>query len=337
MYKFSIITPAFNRSAYLQRIYDCLKNQGENDFEWIIIDDGSTDETEAVVLGFDKIFDIKYIYQTNAGKPSAVNKGVQVADSYLSVILDSDDTLLPNVLAAVWNYFDINAMRFENDCVSLSGLSRCSSRRQTLEGTANSDVVVTGLAIHAGEIIGDKFPHDCFISDHISCRYNMNISGDKCEFFLTYILKKYPYPIFDNEKFITEAVVWNRIAIEGKTLYINTVFLEKEYLPSGLSSVYEKLFTDNPHGAELFYNEASVSRFKLTLQIRHSAKYIFFARKNGQKHIITHSKNKNICVLAFCLYYVPVIKLLLPCLRAIYRFITPRNIRSFIWNKRNGR
>ncbi|MDR1257088.1 MAG: glycosyltransferase family 2 protein [Spirochaetaceae bacterium] len=337
MHKFSVITPTFNRAAYIQRIYDCLMNQGENDFEWIIIDDGSTDETESVVLGFDKIFDIKYIYQNNAGKQSAVNKGVDEADSYLSVILDSDDILLHNVLATVWNYFNVNDMSFENNCVSLSGLSRYSHLPSLELERGDGQTLSAESRFHAGEIIGDKFPSDYFISDHISCRYNMRISGDKCEFYITHILKKYPFPIFINEKFITEAVVWNRIAKYGKTLYINSILQEKMYLPSGLSSDYEGLLLNNPQGTELFYNEATIPKFKLRLQIEHSAKYIFFAKKNRRKHIIAHSKNKKICVLAFCLYYVPVIKLLLPCLQAIYRFIIPKNIRSFIWNKRTGR
>jgi glycosyltransferase involved in cell wall biosynthesis len=339
MHKFTVITPTFNRADYLRRIYDCLKNQGENDFEWIIVDDGSTDETEAEVSSFSKIFDIKYIYQNNSGKPSAVNKGVQMADSYLSVILDSDDTLLPNVLATVWNYFDANAMSFENGCVSLSGLSRYSGHPPILEKKDTDAVAAAaaGLTLHAGEIIGDKFPADYFISDHISCRYNMRISGDKCEFFITRILKKYPFPIFKNEKFITEAVVWNRIAIEGKTLYINSVLQEKIYLPDGMSFMYEELLMNNPQGTELFYNEASIHKFKPRLQIEHSAKYIFFAKKNRRKHIIARSNNKKICLLAFCLYHVPVIKQLLPCLRTIYRFVIPKNIRSIIWNKRTGR
>jgi glycosyltransferase involved in cell wall biosynthesis len=281
IYKFSIITPTYNRAKYLPNIYGCLLSQDSHDFEWIIVDDGSTDDTQNVVAGLGNELNIEYIYQKNAGKPSAVNAGVAKANSYITIILDSDDVLLSNALEIAWKYFDENDKCFLNNCVSLSGLSM------------NNDNM----------IIGDLFPSNEFVSDHISCRYNRNINGDKCDFFLTPILKKYPFPLFEGENFITEAAVWNRIAFEHNVLYINNVFQIKDYLPEGLSSRYDKIMLDNPQGSELFFNEASNKKFNFQLQLHHSVEYIKFAKINRRKYVFKNAKNKQIYFLGLVLYH----------------------------------
>ncbi|GHT82373.1 sugar transferase [Spirochaetia bacterium] len=288
-YKFSVITPTYNRGAYLRQIYECLIQQSEKDFEWIIVDDGSTDETKYIIDQFNKDIEIKYIYQENAGKPSAVNKGVQLADSLISVILDSDDILLPDILEIVYGYY------------SSTGFEGCAS--------------VSGLSIDRnGEIVGDKFPQDYFVSDHITCWRNMR--GDKCDFFLTAILKQYLFPIFNNERFITETVVWNRMAMDYKTLYVNKIFLIKEYLEGGLSSKNNTLFIDNPLGTELYYNESSINRFRFKQQIIHSARYIKFAKINHKNNIFGHAKNKIIFPIGLIVYY----------LRSIIYFVLKKEI-----------
>jgi glycosyltransferase involved in cell wall biosynthesis len=278
-FKFSIITPAYNRASYLRNIYDSLLAQNELDMEWIIIDDGSHDNTSEIVSGFPKIFEIKYCYQENKGKPRAVNSGVALADSLISVILDSDDIILPRVLNEIWDYYDSENKCFYGNCVSVSGL--CID--------------------HSGKIVGDKFTKDRSISNHIKCRFNMDISGDKCEFFLTRILKNYPYPILKGEKFITETLIWNRISLCHNTLYVNRIFKKVIYLLDGLSA--QDLFAKHPLGWQLFYNEASISKFKLKWQLIHSFRYIKFAKKNKQKYLFRNSMNKFIFPLGLCLYY----------------------------------
>jgi len=280
MRQFSIITPTFNRAGYLPRIYNCLCRQGNADLEWIIIDDGSTDNTREVVSGFDRKFEIKYAYQENAGKPSAMNIGFQLADSYVSAFLDSDDILCPHVLETVWRHFDTKTGRFENDCACVTGLSQFEN----------------------GDIIGKKFPHDYFISDYIRYIKNKKITGDKSEFFLTEVLKKYPYPLFKGEKNIAPSIVHIRIALTHKTLYINTVFQEKQFLQGGLSA--QNYWIMYPLGSEFYYNATSISPFSLKLQIKHSGEYIYFAKMNRKKHIYREAKNKIIFPLgsiSYCL------------------------------------
>ena len=284
MYQFSIITPTFNRAEYLPRVYNCLCQQGDINFEWIVIDDGSTDNTKEVLSGFEKKFEIKYIYQKNAGKPAAMNYGAQIADSHILISLDDDDVLCSNVLETAWGYFDIGTGRFKHGCVYLSGLSKYEN----------------------GEIIGKRFPHDYFVSDYIRYIKNGNILGDKCEFFITKIFKEYPYPIMKNEKQIAESIVCIRMSLAYKTLYVNRVFLEKQFLQGGLST--QNFWLKYPLSSELYYNEASAPPFRLNLQIKHSGKYIFFAKLNKKKHIYKEAKNKLIFPLGISAYYMLSIK-----------------------------
>jgi len=287
MHQFSIITPTFNRAKYLPRIYDSLCQQGDIDFEWIIVDDGSSDNTKEVVANFNKAFEIKYVYQENSGKPTAVNYGIQMADGFISIYFDSDDIFAKDVLKTVWNYFDLKTGKFVHDCACVSGLCQYDS----------------------GEIIGDKFPYDFYVSDHIRYISNRYIEGDKCEFFITDIFKKYPYPIFRGEKNIAPSIVWNRIALTYKTLYVNKIFAEKQFLQGGLST--QNYYIMYPFGAELFHNESSIPPFRLRLQAEHSAQYILFAKMNKQEHIFLQAKNKLIFPFGLCMYYKNVFKLFL--------------------------
>ncbi|MFR3923762.1 MAG: glycosyltransferase family A protein [Collinsella sp.] len=102
-----VFTPTYNRSGYLRRIFDCLTRQSFDDFEWLIVDDGSTDDTKEVVENFSNIasFPIRYIYQENGGKQRATNLAVDLCNCPIFFGLDSDDWLVENALEVVAHYF----------------------------------------------------------------------------------------------------------------------------------------------------------------------------------------------------------------------------------------
>jgi len=279
MRQFSILTPTYNRAKYLPRIYDCLCQQ-DVDLEWVIVDDGSTDNTREVVSGFGKNFEIKYAYQENTGKPTAHNRYMQMTDSFISKMLDDDDILCPGALKSVWNYFDTKTGKFEQDCACLCGLCQYNN----------------------GEIIGDRFPHDYFISDHIRYIRNKNITGDKSEYYVTEILKRYPFPIFNNEKNIAPSVIHSRIAFSHQTLYVNKVFDEKQFLEGGLST--QNYFLKYPLGSELVFNERTLPPYCFKIRIKSSVLYIYYAKKNQKKNIYHNAKNRKIFILGLCVYYV---------------------------------
>ena len=310
MHQFSIITPTYNRQQYLPRIYDCLTKQGDIDLEWVIVDDGSTDNTKEIVSRFGKDFEVKYVYQENAGKPTAMNYGLKLADSYVSVSLDSDDILCPHILREVWDYFNTETYRFENNCVCLAGLCQYEN----------------------GDTIGKSFPKDYMVSDYINLIKNENIIGDKCLFYSTDIFKENCYPTFKNEKNIAPGIVHNSVAFNHKTLYVNKIFAEKQFLADGLSN--KNYWLMYPLGSELYYNETSISPYKLKLQIEHTGKYIFFARLNKKKDIYNNAKNKQLFVLGILYYFFYSFKLILKKFK-ILQDINNKIKRTLKYNKAN--
>jgi len=287
MHQFSIITPTYNRANYLPRIYDRLCQQDDIDFEWIIVDDGSTDNTKEVVSQFRETFEIKYIYQENAGQVSALNTGTKNTNSYITNKHDDDDILCPHVLKQVWEYFNFDSKKFKHDCACLAGLCQYET----------------------GDIIGNKFPDDYIVSDYIRYIKNNNIRGDKCEFYLTDVLRKYPFPIMGKEKNIAPSIVHIRIALSHKTLYMNKVFQEKQFLSDGLST--KNYWIMYPLGSELYCNEASVPPFSFKLQAKYSGEYIFYARLNKKKNIYKNARNKKIFLLGITVYILFCVKLFL--------------------------
>ena len=284
MHQFSIITPTYNRAEYLPAVFECLKKQENTDLEWIIIDDGSNDHTKHLVSKFNSPFKILYHYQQNSGKPQATNMGVSLATSRISLIHDDDDALFPNILPLVWQYYNPMTETFRENCVCLSGL----------------------CVYDTGEIIGDKFLLDYSVSDNIECRYNQKIKGDKCEFYLTSVLKEYPFPILKNEKFIVETVVWNRIALKHKTIYINEIFQRKTFLKGGLSD--QPIWDNSPLGSELYFNEATNKKFSLINRLKNFAKYIHWAKINNKNILQIYRSSFNRCIFIPGLFFYLLLK-----------------------------
>ena len=180
--KVTICTPTFNRANCLEKLYLSLINQTNKDFEWIIVDDGSNDNTSSLVSEWlkNKKIDIRYFYKENGGKHTALNVGVEKSLGDYFIIVDSDDYLTNNAVEMIISKFS----DLPSDYAGVAFL-KIFSNGSNVGTTFNSDFV------------------DC-----TSLRRNKyNITGDKAEVFFTNVLKKYPFPEFLNEKFLTEAVV----------------------------------------------------------------------------------------------------------------------------------
>lgn len=232
----TIFTPTYNRAYTIKTLYDSLKQQTFRDFEWIVIDDGSTDNTQKL---FDDIkndvhdFPITYLYTKNQGKHCAVNRAVGMASGRLFFIVDSDDSLPKNSLEIIEKY--------EN---SLS-----SEEKEFFAGVA-------GLrGSEDGSILGTTFEGDYLDVTYLNAP-SKNIYGDKAEVYYTEILKKYPFPQFNNEKFIPESTVWNVIAADGyKLRYFNTIIYFGEYLEDGLTRQGKEKYKDIPKGYGLYLSQ----------------------------------------------------------------------------------
>lgn len=229
----TVLTPSYNRGSLLRNLYQSLLKQDYKDFEWVIIDDGSIDDTESVVknLSQEQKIIISYFKQSNGGKHRAINRGVKEAKGILIFIVDSDDTLPENSLSIINKYY----LEVKED-PSFAGI--CGR-----------------MAHHDGKIIGQADIFKPTDMSSIEMRYKYGFKGDMCEVFKADILRKYPFPEIDNERFCPEAMVWNRIAKAYRLRFFNKVVYFRDYIEGGLTSKIVRIRMNSPIASMMCYAE----------------------------------------------------------------------------------
>ena len=233
--KLTIFTPAYNRAFSLPRLYKSLCDQTNKNFEWLIVDDGSRDNTEDVVAEFIKenSIHIKYLRQSNGGKHRAVNLGLKEAAGELFFIVDSDDWLAKDAVEKIITKYD--------DIRNLPDFAG-----------------VCGLKVYpSGEKIGGENDFGIIDCTSLDFRYKYNMRGDMAEAFKTDILRNYPFPEYEGENFCPEALVWNRIAKNYKLRYFYERIYVCEYLPDGLTAKITKIRHGSPAASCTHYSELS--------------------------------------------------------------------------------
>ena len=277
--KFTIFTPTFNRKELLEKLYKSLQKQTYKDFEWLIVDDGSDDGTKEKAEEFlsEKKLDIKYYFKKNGGKQRAYNFATDKANGELFICLDSDDEYVENGLETILKYWK----KYEK----------------------NSDIAGMGyLSTYPdGEVIGSIFPEKEMISTQFDIYNKYSVKGDKGLMFRTEIIKKYKFRVFDDEKFITEAVVYNRICEKYKMVYVNEKIEIKEYQEDGLTAKYNNLLLRNPKGQALYHNEINSQNLSFKQKILNNAVYYKFCKAAGYKFGKIFKENKNKLFLIFAL------------------------------------
>ncbi|MFV9551026.1 glycosyltransferase family 2 protein [Algibacter sp. PT7-4] len=206
-YTFTVFTATYNRANKIHRVYDSLKNQTFKDFEWLIVDDGSIDNTEDIVNKWitEAEFPIRYIKKSNGGKHTAFNVGVAEANGELFLPLDSDDSCVPEALY-IFN-----------------------ETWQAIENKQNFSAVTALCQDENGKVVGQKYPQDIFDSDSIELKYIHNVNGEKWGFQKTDVLKEFPFPEPKDLKLYPEAVIWSKISRKYKTRFINKTL--RIYIP----------------------------------------------------------------------------------------------------------
>lgn len=199
---FTVFTPTFDRASTLGRVYESLKAQTLDDFEWLIVDDGSTDGTGELVASWQRAasFPIRYLYQENAGKHVAFNRGVREARGALFLSLDSDDACVPDALERLLSWWDaIPADRRE-------GFS-----------------AVTALCRDQhGELVGTPFPESPLDCSSIEMRWVHRVEGEKWGFQRTDVLRRHPFPEPPGVRYVSESLVWRAIDQQGyQTRFVN--------------------------------------------------------------------------------------------------------------------
>lgn len=231
-YCITVFTPTFNRQHTLKRLYKSLVNQEYENFEWLIVDDGSTDDTDQLVEKFQNEgkLKIKYLKKKNEGKHIAVKEGVKLAKGKYFFIVDSDDMLMKKALQTIQDYdekYDDNSAGFYFRMIDYTNK----------------------------KLIGDSFPNKEFVSNHVHKIYVLNIKGDLAEVIKTDVLKNIEIPKFDNEKFCAESLFLNRIAKSYNSWYIDKPIYIAQYLSDGLTSNSILNRRKSPLYASLIYKE----------------------------------------------------------------------------------
>ena len=202
---FTIFTPTYNRAKTLHRVYHSLCQQTFRDFEWLVVDDGSTDNTRELIAQWQiqADFPIRYYYQQNQHKKVAHNTGIHLARGELFLTLDSDDSCKAHALECFWQHWQAIP----------------ANQRQYFSA-------VTALCEkESGEIVGKPFPAELnggwIDSDSIEMAYRYGMKGEKWGFQRTDVLRQYPFTQTDIAGLIPENVVWEKIAEHYKTRFVN--------------------------------------------------------------------------------------------------------------------
>lgn len=294
----TIFTPTYNRGYIINNLFESLKRQTIKDFEWVVIDDGSTDETERIFEEYkltDCGFDIIYEKVQNGGKHCAINKGVKKARGELFFIVDSDDYLTDD---AVEKVIIIEKTIPEYERINFAGI--CGNRGYSHDS-----------------IIGTTFTSNGYLDITTLDRKENGITGDKAEVFYTDILRKYPFPSFPGEKFLTECVVWDRIAFDGyKLRFFNEILIICNYLPDGLTEKYNELLENNPKGWGLFLCQRVKFGKKTGLRKWDDYKY-YYAIEKKRISFFQISKNLNINPIKF--FFRLLGMKLYKCITKLYR------------------
>lgn len=280
---FTVFTPTFNRAHTLPQLYQSLKKQKILDFEWLIVDDGSTDNTEQLVDSWIQEgaeFQIRYYKKENGGKPRAINYGIKYAMGVFFFIVDSDDFLLPEALSKMNQW----CKEIEEDPAYIGvGAARGFPDGSYIKGVA------------------PKVNEKGYVDATNLQRAEYNLDADMCEAYKTDIFKKYPMPEWPNEKFAPEQIALNEIALDGYYLrWHSDIIYQCDYLEDGLTKGSQLLEKNNPMGYAMMYNHMLKYPNRSVKQKFYDAcQMVALSIVGGHLDYILKSENKKLTLLAF--------------------------------------
>lgn len=268
----TILTPTYNRCLLIKRLYDSLVNQSNYDFEWVVIDDGSTDQTEILFskLVKESRFKIFYKKKENGGKHRALNFGYQFVSSPLTFIVDSDDYLTFDAIEIIKKKY----IQYQNE----SDLCGFSFLRGTSDGRLLSDSGV---------------PQDGMKASYVECRINGKIGGDMAEVWYTECLKHNPFPEIEGEKFLGEDVVWIRLSENYKLRFFNDIIYKSDYLEDGLTLNRRKHNIKSPKGCMIRAESFLESNVNFCSKMKAIVQYHIYGRFSGESFFQLFSESKH--------------------------------------------
>lgn len=271
----TIFTPAYNRAHTLPRTYESLLAQDCKDFVWLVIDDGSQDNTAELIHGWqaqENGFEIQYIYKENGGMHTAHNTAYEHITTELNTCIDSDDKLAPGAVSKIKTAWE-------------------SVRNKGYAGLIALD------ADFAGNIIGKGFPAD-LKETTLGGYYAGGGSGDKKLIYRTDVINSVPpYPVFEGEKYVGLVYKYTLIDQRYKLSVLDEVVCEVEYQTDGSTSTMWRQYLNNPRGFAFLRKTAMqypTSTKRLVLDCIH---YCSSSQISRNKEYIKESPRKLLTVL----------------------------------------
>ena len=250
----TVFTPTYNRRDCIHRCYESLRRQSSYNFQWLIIDDGSSDDTESLIRSWqneETRFSIRYCYKENGGLHTAYNKAIELCDTELFVCIDSDDWMPDDAIEkieAIWSRVG------DRGYVGIMGIDRYAD----------------------GSVVGGAFPedvHEMYLYEKLT---TYKTPGDKKMIHRTDLLKKVaPMPTFPGEKFFNPSYLMYLLDQFGKLYVTNDCFCIVDYQPDGMSSNFYKQLRTSPRSfAETRKLYLSFPEITPAFKLRHSIHYV---------------------------------------------------------------
>lgn len=249
--RLTIYTPAYNKGDTLNRTFKSLVKQTNHNFEWILINDGSTDQTDSIVKKFkNPPFKWKYINKKNEGLSSVMNLAAKECKTEFILRLDADDYLTPEAVQTILEHLDDNEVKSPN-IAALVFL------------TCYSD----------GKICGYHPFSSNFICNFWDYRFKYKAIGDRAEVFKNKVFSQYPMPVFKDERFCSEGYTWNKISDSYDAIYYTDTIYIRDYVENSITTLGAQVRIKNPKGEQLILADILNRKIPLKIFIKVSMLY----------------------------------------------------------------
>lgn len=298
----TIFTPTYNREPLLHRLYASLEKQSCKDFEWLVVDDGSTDDTLNYIGEISKkaSFKIVYIRQKNGGKHRAFNNAVNKCKQKYMLLLDSDDYLTPDAIEIL-----MAACETIKDDKKICGvIGNRAEIPKTHAATPGSGLGAKEQNASTNyKVIGTKIPNVRFASG-LQLYQKLGFKGDTMRLYKTEVLRKFPFPEIDGENFVSENVIFDKIDQKYKMLVIQEIIYLCEYQECGLSKNLNKIRLQNPIGNALALKSAAETALNFKKRLGLTTLYIMWTRKFHIDCAFRDFRHKLLYILCYPLSFV---------------------------------
>ena len=276
----TVLTATYNRANLLPDLYASLCRQSNQNFDWIIIDDGSNDGTQSIVkkwMAEEHTFTISYHHIPNGGKNRAINYGAKLVQTPFTMIVDSDDFLTDDAI----EFLSEKA----KEIITHKNLAGISGLKGHDENTPLKSIKTNNT------------PY--IIANNLE-RKQYGLERDACEVYKASILLHHPFDVWKNEKFVPEEIVWNQIALEGYSLrWYNKVTYIARYQENGLTKDSFNLIKRNPMGYAMMYKQRITLSKNLKDKFYNACQMIAYCILGKSLHFIYKSNSyKGITTLA---------------------------------------